>query len=92
MLNNLNAASKGIAIVKNLESYWKAFQSPETERRIRIAQQDYFSKSLTLNVSNEILHGSSGNMLGNKVNAMVEISLITSDGSIIYRNQETNNI
>jgi hypothetical protein len=50
-----------------------------------------FTSDFTLLVTNEVT-GYSGNMMGNKANAYVEISLLTSDSSIIYRNKEINNI
>ena len=90
IIQNLKAATSGMCIVKNIEDYWKAFNNPESEKRVRIASQDFFSKPMTLFVSNEI-SGGRGNM-SQKLNWTVEINLHAQDGSIIYQKQEANNM
>jgi len=80
MIKNLIASSKGIAIVKSIDSYWKAFHRPEGERRIRVPTQDIFSKRLTLLITNEISRVGQPS-LGGKINAVVEITLLTENGS-----------
>lgn len=66
MMGNLKAAVAGVTLVKSVEGYWKSFNNPESERRIRIAPQDYFSMPMTLLVSNEI-QGRTNNNLGPKI-------------------------
>ena len=91
ILQNLKAAATGIWIVKNIEDYWKFFNNPESERRVRISSQDYFSKPMTLFVNNEI-SGGRANLLGQKLNWTVEITLHAYDGSIVYQKEEANNM
>ena len=79
ILQNLNNAFKDTIVIQNIDSYWKSFKSPQSQLRIRIHSNDFFSKPLTLLLSNEI----SSQM--NKTSTNIEITLLAHDGTIIYK-------
>ena len=90
LYTNLKTISEELKIVLDIDEYRRWFNHPEAERRVRIVPQDIFTPSFTLVISNEIIEEGSGSLqsLG-MPKWIVEISLLTLEGGIIYKKQDT---
>lgn len=77
-------------IVADLDKYWKSFNTPVSEHRIRIFRQDLFSPEYTLVVTNEKISNTGFQMGLQQQNYNVEVSMQTPQSGTVYKKEEKN--